>query len=155
MWGEGFWACWHTNEILPLLFAFTSVIHSECSFCITPALALFLAEFHLQQSSLSPNFAAAQRRVLHDYATWAATNALPPAGGTLPFTQPWLVLAVNVLNMRYTSQTTELLTVLSSLLPKGGVVFWPCVLGPKCEPVWSCWLYHSKSGWTLPFLEPL
>lgn len=131
------------------------------------SLCLSVAEHRLQQCSSAPNSAAALR-LLHDYAIWAATEASPPAEGALLFTPQSPVVALNVLNMRCTSQAVELLTKIGllivfacyfnplfSTLPKGGVVFWPRVLGSKCQPVWSRGLHHSKSRRTLPLLEPL
>lgn len=47
------------------------------------------------------------------------------------------------------------LCVLFLLPPVGGAVFWPCVLGPECQPVWSCWIHYSQSRRAVPLLEPL
>lgn len=160
------WSLLHTNRMLFASNRIRVLIlrHSQPT---SSSLCLSVAEHHLQQCSLAPNSAAAHRP-LHDYAIWAATKASSPAEGALLFPIQSLVLALNVLNVRCTSQATELLTeivavvvfacnldILFSPLPKGGVMLWPCVLGSKCQPVWSRWLHYSKSRRTLPLLEPL
>ncbi len=92
---------------------------------------LSVAEHHLQHSRLSPHSIAAQRRILHYYAIWAATTAVHPAEGTVPLKHPH---AVNALSMQCASQAVEVVIKISTL-----IVTWLFLLcAPPCLKVVLC-----------------